>query len=88
MAEAADFLKCAICFETFDNPKQLECYHIYCKECLDALLEFNDDGSAIIKCPLQCQEQTVFTCNSTTNNLRVAYEFKGILEAYNSKDQR
>ena len=30
-------LKCAVCLETYSDPKQLQCHHIFCLKCLNTL---------------------------------------------------
>ena len=86
MAASMNVLKhfeCSICFETYSNPKQLACNHQYCKVCLDGMLEFQADKSAVIKCPQRCADVTCIGKDETTNNLRVCYEFKNLLEVMN-----
>lgn len=73
-------LQCAICLDTVYNPKRLVCNHSFCKECLDKALKFNEDGSAILKCPKKCEARTRITRQQTTNNLQVDYMLKDILE--------
>ena len=58
----------------------LLCYHHYCKTCLDDILNFQGE-SAIIECPQRCTEVTQIGVDETTNNLRVSYDFKNIVEA-------
>ena len=33
-----DQLTCAICLDTFKDPKLLQCFHVYCKDCLQQLV--------------------------------------------------
>ena len=55
MAESVDveklrsFLTCSICLDHLDNPKRLTCSHLFCKCCLEDLVEFSQDGSATIQ---------------------------------------
>lgn len=82
------YLECSICLSKYSNPQQLTCRHQFCKECLDNILEFQDDGSAVINCPNRCREQTVIGKRQTTNDLGVSYEFKGMLEMLKLKDKK
>lgn len=41
-------LECAICFDTYQEPKLLPCFHVFCKQCLDKLVV--EDGSSL-SCP-------------------------------------
>ena len=56
MAEAAlkkleDQLNCPVCLDTFTDPKQLQCNHIYCRQCLGRLVVRNQQGQFILTCP-------------------------------------
>ncbi|XP_070556580.1 tripartite motif-containing protein 2-like [Ptychodera flava] len=46
-----DFLTCPICLEQYKNPKILPCYHTFCQQCLEKLVE--KTGS--LNCP-NCQK--------------------------------
>ena len=61
--------ECPKCKHSFYDPKTLECHHYFCKECLDGLLQFNQDGSANIQCPKKCRKPTHLSQNDTTNSL-------------------
>jgi len=67
-------LECSICLQKMVNPKILTCSHKFCKECLEEILVFREDGSAIVACPLKdCSHQTVINVNQTLNDL-MAFE--------------
>lgn len=62
-------LLCLLCLQERCNAKLLTCEHVYCKLCLDSILEFQPDGSATITCPVGCEERTGITADQTTNDL-------------------
>lgn len=43
-----EFLTCQICFETYTNPKSLNCQHTFCQKCLE---EYLTPASTILTCP-------------------------------------
>lgn len=47
-------LECAVCFNAYQEPKLLPCFHVFCKQCLDKLVV--DDGSSL-SCPT-CRQVT------------------------------
>ena len=50
-------LECAICLETFKEPKVLTCQHSYCKTCLERLVTADGRGNYGITCP-ECRQKT------------------------------
>ncbi|KAB5535381.1 SNF2 family N-terminal domain-containing protein [Coniochaeta sp. 2T2.1] len=43
---------CNICDEPFQAPRKTKCGHVFCRDCLDGLIETErDDGSNIVRCP-------------------------------------
>ena len=57
----ADLLECSICCNSFTNPKQLQCFHIFCKDCLDPIVL--QDLS--LCCP-NCSHSTLLPANGVS----------------------
>ena len=51
---ATENLTCPVCFQLYKNPKYLPCYHYYCEECLEKLV-----NQSRITCPECRKEATV-----------------------------
>ena len=74
--------ECTLCLDTILNPKQLKCFkHTFCKACVDEGLHFDDDGSASIKCPFNCDEISAITANQTADDLVTNYPLLSVLDA-------
>ena len=92
MAEGGHFnrlrkvLECSICLELFDDPKMLRCTHEFCKRCLEDVVTFRKDGSAIITCPLRCDKGTVLNNNQTVHDLAASYTTKNMLDTVKTDD--
>ena len=83
MAEAAlkkleDQLNCPVCLDTFTDPKQLQCNHIYCRLCLRRLVDRDQQGQLILTCP-NCRQVTPVPANGVTG-LQPAFHINGLLE--------
>ncbi len=50
-----DQLNCSICLDTYTNPKQLQCHHIYCQQCLIRLVIQDQQRQLSLTCPSCCQ---------------------------------
>ena len=50
-------LNCSICLDTYTNPKQLECNHVFCQKCLIKLVIRNQQGQLSLTCPI-CRQPT------------------------------
>lgn len=48
---------CHICLDTYEEPKLLPCFHIYCKKCLVRLPIRDTKGVLILTCP-ECRQVT------------------------------
>ena len=52
-------LRCAICREIYTNPKVLQCFHVYCQQCLIALVARDRQGHRKIACPTCCRSTPI-----------------------------
>ena len=50
-------LNCSICLDTFTDPKQLQCFHVYCQQCLVPLVVRDQQGKLGLTCPT-CRQVT------------------------------
>ena len=53
-----DQLTCAICLDAFKSPKLLQCFHVYCKNCLQNLVVKDQQGQLSLRCPT-CRQSTL-----------------------------
>ena len=74
-----DQLTCAICLEAFKDPKLLQCFHVYCKECLDRLVVTDQQGQVFIRCPT-CRRATVLPPATTVADLQSAFHIHHLFE--------
>ena len=72
-----DIITCIICSEVFIDPKKLPCDHVYCKRCLEKLIE-----GGVITCP-ECRYLVVIQ-DSNVNNLDSAFQIIRFQEFYES----
>ena len=54
LEKLSDQLTCAICLEDYKEPKLLQCFHVYCKECLERLVQREQQA---LSCPT-CRRPT------------------------------
>lgn len=81
MNRMRDVVECKICLSPLHNPKTLKCHHTFCKGCLEDLLQWKGGkGSAFIKCPLRCKDETKLSYKETLDDLVSSYEMKAIIE--------
>lgn len=53
----ANQLECAICKDTYTDPRVLKCYHAFCKDCLDKAAKRDKNDHLTLNCPV-CNEVT------------------------------
>ena len=51
MKKLNDQLECPICLEYFTNPKLLQCFHVFCKDCLEPLMQQTEQHGLSLRCP-------------------------------------
>ena len=52
-----EHLNCPICLDTYTDPKQLQCNHVYCRQCLVPLVVRDQQGKLGLTCPT-CRQVT------------------------------
>ena len=91
MAEAAlkkleDQLNCPVCLDTYTNPKQLQCHHIYCQQCLGRMVVLNQQGQLVLICP-NCRQVTPVPDNGVAG-LPAAFHISNLLELQDTLKER
>ena len=87
MAEATlkkkleDQLNCSVCLETYTEPKQLQCHHIYCQKCTKTLVD--QDPRRELRCP-NCRQVTPVPDNGVAG-LPAAFHINYLLDILNEQ---
>ena len=56
LRKVAARLECGICLDQYNDPKLLPCFHVFCKKCLECLVQ-KSDGQSVLQCP-NCRRTT------------------------------
>lgn len=54
-----DFLICSVCYNVYTNPKNMDCGHIICLGCIEAIIEAKKKKSSV-PCPV-CRQKTTLS---------------------------
>ena len=73
-----DQLNCSICLDTYTNPKQLQCNHIFCQQCLVRLVIRDQQGHLTVTCP-NCRHVTPVP-TSGVRDLQASFRVNQLLE--------
>ena len=71
-------LNCAICLDTYTDPKLLQCFHIYCQKCLVKLVIRDEQGELSLTCPT-CRQATPVPANGV-RGLQPAFHIHHLVE--------
>ena len=74
-----DQLTCAICLGAFKDPKLLQCFHVYCKDCLQQLVVIDRQGQLSLRCPT-CRQSTLLPQASGVSGLQSAFLIHHLFE--------
>ena len=74
-----DQLTCAICFNAFKDPKLLQCFHVYCKDCLQQLVITDRQGQLSLRCPT-CRQSTLLPSTTGVSGLQPAFHIHHLME--------
>ena len=64
LKKLADQLECSICLDSFTDPKLLQCFHVFCKDCLEPLV-LRDQHGLSLHCP-NCRRSTLLPANGVS----------------------
>lgn len=73
-----DQLICSVCLDTYSNPKQLQCHHVFCQQCLVLLTVPNEQGNLSLPCP-SCRQVTPLS-DGGVESLQAAFQVNQLLE--------
>ncbi len=76
-------LQCSICLDTYTDPKQLHCNHVYCRKCLVRLVIRDQQGQLILTCPISRQVTPVVPTSGVAG-LQSAFHINHLLEIQDS----
>ena len=74
-----DQLTCAICLDAFKDPKLLQCFHVYCKDCLQRLVVTDRQGQLSLCCPT-CRQSTLLPPATGVSGLQSAFLIHHLFE--------
>ena len=77
LKKLADQLECSICLDSFTDPKLLQCFHVFCKDCLEPLVLQNQHGLSL-RCP-NCRRSTIISA-SGVSGLQPAFHVHHLFE--------
>ena len=73
----SDQLECSICLDSFTDPKLLQCFHVFCKDCLEPLV-LRDQHGLSLRCP-NCRRSTLLPANGVSG-LQPAFHVHHLFE--------
>ena len=74
-----DQLTCAICLDTFKEPKMLQCLHVYCKDCLQRLVVQDRQGQVSVSCST-CRQSTILPPGTDVSSLQSAFHVNHLFD--------
>ena len=75
-------LNCSICLDTYTDPKLLQCFHVYCHQCLVPLVVRDQQGRLALTCPT-CRRATPVPDTGVVG-LQSAFHINNLLEVQQS----
>ena len=71
-------LNCSICLDTYTDPKILQCFHVFCRQCLVPLGVRDQQGQLSLTCPT-CRQATHIPARGVAG-LQSAFHINNLLE--------
>ena len=75
-------LTCAICLDLYTNPKILPCFHSFCQQCLEGLLQDPQGDNYFISCPT-CRHHTQLPQPTGAADFQAAFHINNLKDVYN-----
>ena len=72
-----DQLTCGICLDSYTEPKLLQCFHVFCKQCLERLVVHDHQG-LYLHCP-SCRQSTLLPPTGVSG-LQTAFYLNNLFE--------
>ncbi len=85
LLKVKDQLSCPVCLDTYVNPKQLQCFHVYCQDCLVKLVIRDQQGQLSLTCP-SCRNITPVPPNGV-RDLPAAFHINHLLDIINQSEE-
>ena len=79
LKKVEDQLTCAVCLDTFKQPKLLNCFHVFCEHCLQRLVVQEGQGQLSICCPT-CRRSTLLSPATSVSALQSAFHVYHLFE--------
>ena len=77
-ARVEEQLNCSICLDTYTDPKILQCFHVFCRQCLVPLGVRDQQGQLSLTCPT-CRQVTPIPARGVAG-LQSAFTINNLLE--------
>ena len=77
-ARVEEQLNCSICLDTYTDPKILQCFHVFCRQCLVSLGVQDQQGQVSLTCPT-CRQVTPIPASGVAG-LQSAFRINNLLE--------
>ena len=71
-------LNCSVCLDTYTDPKILQCFHVFCRQCLVPLGVGDQQGQLSLTCPT-CRQVTPIPARGVAG-LQSAFHINNLLE--------
>ena len=78
-------LNCSICLDIYTDPKLLQCFHVYCRQCLVPLVDRDQQGQLGLSCPT-CRQVTPIPDRGVAG-LQPAFHINHLLEVQESLEK-
>ena len=74
-------LNCSICLDIYTDPKLLQCFHVFCRQCLVPLGVRDQQGQLSLTCPT-CRQATPIPERQGVSGLQSAFHINNLCEIY------